>query len=137
MHMADALISPVMGGTMWAATAGLIAYSAKKLKENNNDSKVPRMGLSGQCFAFPARRNSKPQIRDSIHCLERFRKKQLFCLITVSRKRKKSKDLPNHTKGMKLPNQKRVRRKDGLTSALGYPFQALLEERASFILPQK
>ncbi len=32
MHMADALISPAVGGAMWAATAGLTAYSAKKLK---------------------------------------------------------------------------------------------------------
>jgi cobalt/nickel transport system permease protein len=35
MHMADALISPVVGGAMRAATTGLTAYSAKKLKENN------------------------------------------------------------------------------------------------------
>ncbi len=53
MHMADALISPVVGGTMWAATAGLIACSAKKLKENNNDSKVPLMGVLG-AFIFAA-----------------------------------------------------------------------------------
>jgi len=53
MHMADALISPVVGGTMWAATAGLIAYSAKKLKENNDDSKVPLMGVLG-AFIFAA-----------------------------------------------------------------------------------
>jgi cobalt/nickel transport system permease protein len=51
--MADALISPVVGGTMWAATAGLIACSAKKLKENNNDSKVPLMGVLG-AFIFAA-----------------------------------------------------------------------------------
>ena len=30
MHMADALISPAVGGTMWAATAGLTVYSARK-----------------------------------------------------------------------------------------------------------
>jgi cobalt/nickel transport system permease protein len=53
MHMADALISPVVGGTMWAATAGLIAYSAKKLKENSDDSKVPLMGVLG-AFIFAA-----------------------------------------------------------------------------------
>ena len=53
MHMADALISPVVGGTMWAVTAGLIAYSAKKLKENNDDSKVPLMGVLG-AFIFAA-----------------------------------------------------------------------------------
>ena len=30
MHMADALISPAAGATMWTAAAGLIAYSSKK-----------------------------------------------------------------------------------------------------------
>jgi len=32
MHMADALISPVVGGAMWAATAGAAAYSVKKVQ---------------------------------------------------------------------------------------------------------
>lgn len=31
MHMADALISPAVGGTMWAASAGLIGYCSKKI----------------------------------------------------------------------------------------------------------
>lgn len=51
MHMADALISPAVGGTMWAVTAGLTAYSAKKLKENMDDSRVPLMGVLG-AFIF-------------------------------------------------------------------------------------
>jgi cobalt/nickel transport system permease protein len=51
MHMADALISPVVGGTMWAATAGLIAYSAKKVREEADDRKVPLMGVLG-AFIF-------------------------------------------------------------------------------------
>ncbi|MDT3703108.1 MAG: cobalamin biosynthesis protein CbiM, partial [Thermincola sp.] len=34
MHMADALISPVVGGTMWAATAGAAAYSIKKIQND-------------------------------------------------------------------------------------------------------
>jgi cobalt/nickel transport system permease protein len=51
MHMADALISPAVGGAMWAATAGLTAYSAKKLKENIDESKVPLMGVLG-AFIF-------------------------------------------------------------------------------------
>jgi len=53
MHMADALISPVVGGVMWTATAGLTVYSAKKLKENLDDSKVPLMGVLG-AFIFAA-----------------------------------------------------------------------------------
>jgi cobalt/nickel transport system permease protein len=51
MHMADALLSPAVGGTMWAATAGLIAYSAKKIKEEADDRKVPLMGVLG-AFIF-------------------------------------------------------------------------------------
>lgn len=53
MHMADALISPAVGGTMWAATAGLIAYSAKKVREEADDRKVPLMGVLG-AFIFAA-----------------------------------------------------------------------------------
>jgi cobalt/nickel transport system permease protein len=53
MHMADALISPAVGGTMWAVTAGLTAYSARKLRENIDDSKVPLMGVLG-AFIFAA-----------------------------------------------------------------------------------
>jgi cobalt/nickel transport system permease protein len=53
MHMADALISPAVGGTMWAATAGLIAYSSKKVKEDLDDRKVPLMGVLG-AFIFAA-----------------------------------------------------------------------------------
>lgn len=53
MHMADALLSPTVGGTMWAATAGLIAYSAKKVREEADDRKVPLMGVLG-AFIFAA-----------------------------------------------------------------------------------
>lgn len=53
MHMADALISPAVGGTMWAATAGLIAYSSKKLKDTADDRKIPLMGVLG-AFIFAA-----------------------------------------------------------------------------------
>jgi len=53
MHMADALISPAVGATMWAATAGLIAYSSKKVKEEADDRKVPLMGVLG-AFIFAA-----------------------------------------------------------------------------------
>ena len=53
MHMADALLSPAVGGAMWAVTAGLTAYSAKKLKESPDDSRVPLMGVLG-AFVFAA-----------------------------------------------------------------------------------
>lgn len=51
--MADALISPAVGGTMIAASAGLIAYSSKKLKEEMDDKKIPLMGVMG-AFIFAA-----------------------------------------------------------------------------------
>jgi cobalt/nickel transport system permease protein len=53
MHMADALISPVVGGAMWAATAGLAAYSAKKVQNDLDDRKIPLMGVLG-AFVFAA-----------------------------------------------------------------------------------
>ncbi|HEX2952639.1 MAG TPA: energy-coupling factor ABC transporter permease [Bacillota bacterium] len=53
MHMVDALISPMVGGTMWATTAGLMAYSAKKLQTEHDDKKVPLMGVLG-AFIFAA-----------------------------------------------------------------------------------
>ncbi|MFH1951353.1 MAG: energy-coupling factor ABC transporter permease [Pseudomonadota bacterium] len=51
MHMADALISPAVGGTMWAVTAGLIGYSSNKVKKELDDRKVPLMGVLG-AFIF-------------------------------------------------------------------------------------
>jgi len=53
MHMADALISPAVGGTMWAVTAGLISYSAKRVKEEKDEAKIPLMGVLG-AFIFAA-----------------------------------------------------------------------------------
>lgn len=53
MHMADALISPAVGGTMWLVTAGLIAYCARKLKQTMKDNLVPMMGVMG-AFIFAA-----------------------------------------------------------------------------------
>ena len=51
MHMADALISPAVGGTMWAASGGLIAWCARRVKEVCGDSLVPMMGVMG-AFIF-------------------------------------------------------------------------------------
>jgi len=53
MHMADALLSPAVGGTMWAASAGLIAYCSKKVRQELDDKKVPLMGVMG-AFLFSA-----------------------------------------------------------------------------------
>lgn len=53
MHMADALISPVVGGTMWAVTAGLIAYCSRKVRQTLDDRIVPLMGVLG-AFIFAA-----------------------------------------------------------------------------------
>jgi len=51
MHMADALLSPAVGGTMWVATAGTIAYCSKKVREEIDDKKIPLMGVLG-AFIF-------------------------------------------------------------------------------------
>lgn len=53
MHMADALISPAVGGVMWAASAGLAAYSIKKIKYDLDEKKIPLMGVMG-AFVFAA-----------------------------------------------------------------------------------
>ncbi len=53
MHMADALLSPAVGGAMWALSAGAIAYCAKKVRNDLDDSKVPLMGVLG-AFLFAA-----------------------------------------------------------------------------------
>jgi len=48
MHMADALLSPGVGGGMYAASAVAIAYSVTKLKkEDPGESKIPLMAVSG------------------------------------------------------------------------------------------
>jgi len=51
MHMADALLSPVVGGTMLAATAGVAAYSVKKLRNEMDEKMIPLMGVIG-AFVF-------------------------------------------------------------------------------------
>ena len=53
MHIADALISPAVGGTMWAVSAGLMAYCAGKVKRTLRDNLVPMMGVLG-AFIFAA-----------------------------------------------------------------------------------
>jgi len=53
MHMADALISPSVGLTMWGVSAGLMGYCSKKLQDDLNDEKIPMMGVLG-AFVFAA-----------------------------------------------------------------------------------
>ena len=53
MHMADALLSPAMGGVMWAATAATTVYSARKVQSQLDNSKIPLMGVLG-AFVFAA-----------------------------------------------------------------------------------
>lgn len=53
MHMADALISPAVGGTMLAVTAGVAAYCSKKVQNDMDESKIPLMGVMG-AFVFAA-----------------------------------------------------------------------------------
>jgi len=53
MHMADALLSPAVGGMMWATTAGAIACCARKVQQDLDDRKIPLMGVLG-AFIFAA-----------------------------------------------------------------------------------
>ncbi|MFO1489579.1 MAG: energy-coupling factor ABC transporter permease [Kiritimatiellia bacterium] len=53
MHMADALISPVVGGTLWLVSGGLIALCACKAGASPRDNLVPMMGVLG-AFIFAA-----------------------------------------------------------------------------------
>ncbi len=51
--MADALISPAVGGALWAASAGWMAWCAKKVRETRDDRLIPMMGVLG-AFLFTA-----------------------------------------------------------------------------------
>ncbi|MBM7871343.1 cobalt/nickel transport system permease protein [Clostridium pascui] len=53
MHMADALISPIVGGTMFSVTASITTYSVKKMQNELDDKKIPLMGVMG-AFVFAA-----------------------------------------------------------------------------------
>ncbi len=53
MHMADALVAPVVAGTMYAASAGAAGYSIYKVRQEDNQKKIPVMGVMG-AFVFAA-----------------------------------------------------------------------------------
>jgi len=53
MHMADALLSPAVGCIMWGTAAAAIAHSSHKIRTEQDDSKIPLMGVLG-AFIFAA-----------------------------------------------------------------------------------
>ncbi|NTU68095.1 MAG: cobalamin biosynthesis protein CbiM [Chlorobiaceae bacterium] len=53
MHMSDALLSPVVGGALWAASAGMIGRSSRKISSESDGSKTVLMGVLG-AFVFAA-----------------------------------------------------------------------------------
>lgn len=53
MHMADALLSPAVGGTLWAVTAATISYCSIKVKKSLDDHKIPLMAVLA-AFVFAA-----------------------------------------------------------------------------------
>jgi cobalt/nickel transport system permease protein len=53
MHMADALLSPAVGTTLWAGTVVVTGYASKKLKREIDDRMIPLMGVLG-AFIFAA-----------------------------------------------------------------------------------
>lgn len=53
MHMADALVSPAVGGAMLAASAAVTAASARTVRQEGDAAKVPLMGVLG-AFVFAA-----------------------------------------------------------------------------------
>jgi cobalt/nickel transport system permease protein len=53
MHMADALLSPAVGGAFWAAGAATLAGCSRKLRNEFDDGKIPLMGVLA-AFIFAA-----------------------------------------------------------------------------------
>lgn len=51
MHMADALVSPAVAGTMYAASAVAAGIAIKKVRLEENPKKIPLMGVMG-AFVF-------------------------------------------------------------------------------------
>lgn len=53
MHMADALLSPSVGGAFVAVSAGVLVYSARRVTRESDERRVPLMGVLG-AFVFAA-----------------------------------------------------------------------------------
>ena len=53
MHMADALVVPAVAGTMYLFSAAVAGYSVKKVRLEEDNKKIPVMGVMG-AFVFAA-----------------------------------------------------------------------------------
>ncbi len=53
MHMADALLSPQVGGAMWLASGAALSLAARRVRASGEDRLVPLMGVLG-AFVFAA-----------------------------------------------------------------------------------
>lgn len=53
MHMADALLSPAVGATMWVASGVVLALCARRVQSSHQDHLVALMGVLG-AFVFAA-----------------------------------------------------------------------------------
>lgn len=53
MHMADALISPAVGGVFWGAMAGGVAWTARRITRAHDEKRTALMGVLG-AFVFAA-----------------------------------------------------------------------------------
>jgi cobalt/nickel transport system permease protein len=53
MHMADALLSPAVGGAMWLASGAALAVAARRVRAQADDRLAPLMGVLG-AFVFAA-----------------------------------------------------------------------------------
>ena len=51
MHMADALLTPAVAGTMYVCSAAAAGYSVRKIRQEDNEKKIPVMGVMG-AFVF-------------------------------------------------------------------------------------
>ena len=53
MHMADAMVSPAVGGALWAVSAGVLGGCAREVRQTADARLVPMMGVLG-AFIFAA-----------------------------------------------------------------------------------
>lgn len=53
MHMADALLTPAVAGTMYACSSVAAGYSIRKIRREEDEKKIPVMGVMG-AFVFAA-----------------------------------------------------------------------------------
>lgn len=52
MHMSDALLSPAVGGAMYAVSAVSIAYAVQKVKKDDlGEKNLPMMAVAGHLLS--------------------------------------------------------------------------------------